>query len=125
MKTLCICMFFVLVLLCGSLRAQGEAVLEKILVVYSAGGSHNSVWIPYEAGIFRKNGLDVELLFVAGGSTTAQVVQSGQAPIGYFYRVGGRQLRPGGRRLGSRRGSHERHPIFCDGASRNPSGGRS
>jgi len=53
-------MFFVLVLLCGSLRAQGEAVLEKILVVYSAGGSHNSVWIPYEAGIFRKNGLDVE-----------------------------------------------------------------
>ena len=77
-------MFFVLVLLCGSLRAQGEAVLEKILVVYSAGGSHNSVWIPYEAGIFRKNGLDVELLFVAGGSTTAQVVQSGQAPIGIF-----------------------------------------
>lgn len=53
-------------------------------VVYSAGGSHNSVWIPFEAGLFRNYGLEVELLFVAGGSTTAQVVQSGEAPIGIF-----------------------------------------
>jgi NitT/TauT family transport system substrate-binding protein len=77
-------MFFVLVFLPRSSWAQGDPTLEKIRVVYSAGGSHNSVWIPYEAGIFRKHGLDVELLFVAGGSTTAQVVQSGQAPIGIF-----------------------------------------
>jgi ABC-type nitrate/sulfonate/bicarbonate transport system substrate-binding protein len=84
MKILCIGMVFVLLSLPGSLRAQGEGPLEKMRVLYSAGGSHNSVWIPHEAGIFRKNGLDVELLFVAGGSTTAQVVQSGQAPIGIF-----------------------------------------
>jgi NitT/TauT family transport system substrate-binding protein len=79
-----ICLFLLFFSLCGSTRAQLEARLEKVRVVYSAGGSHNSVWIPYEAGIFRKHGLDVELLFVAGGSTTAQVVQSGQAPIGIF-----------------------------------------
>jgi NitT/TauT family transport system substrate-binding protein len=81
--TLPICFFLLFFSLCGSTGAQ-EAPLEKVRVVYSAGGSHNSVWIPYEAGIFRKHGLDVELLFVAGGSTTAQVVQSGQAPVGIF-----------------------------------------
>jgi NitT/TauT family transport system substrate-binding protein len=82
--TLPICLVWLVVSLSDSTQAQVEAPLEKIRVVYSAGGSHNSVWIPYEAGIFRKHGLDVELLFVAGGSTTAQVVQSGQAPIGIF-----------------------------------------
>ena len=84
MKTSCLCVLVILLSLPGSLPAQGDATLEKMRVLYSAGGSHNSVWIPYEAGIFRKHGLDVELLFVAGGSTTAQVVQSGQAPIGIF-----------------------------------------
>jgi NitT/TauT family transport system substrate-binding protein len=79
-----ICLFLLLVSFSDSTRAQVEPPLERVRVVYSAGGSHNSVWIPYEAGIFRKHGLDVELLFVAGGSTTAQVVQSGQAPIGIF-----------------------------------------
>ena len=82
--TLPICLVWLVVSLSDSTQAQVESPLEKIRVVYSAGGSHNSVWIPYEAGIFRKHGLDVELLFVAGGSSTAQVVQSGQAPIGIF-----------------------------------------
>jgi hypothetical protein len=75
--TLPICLVWLVVSLSDSTHAQVEAPLEKIRVVYSAGGSHNSVWIPYEAGIFRKHGLDGELLFVAGGSTTAQVVQFG------------------------------------------------
>ena len=54
-------------------------------MAYSAiGGSQASFWIPYEAGIFRKHGLDVELLYVAGGGRAAQVVQSGEVPIGLF-----------------------------------------
>lgn len=80
------------VLLCGtlcsinqSLWAQATAPLEKIRVIYSAiGGSQVSVLIPYEAGIFRKHGLDVELLYVGGGGRAAQVVQSGEVPIGIF-----------------------------------------
>jgi NitT/TauT family transport system substrate-binding protein len=58
---------------------------EKLRLIYSAiGGSQASVWIPYEAGIFRKHGLDVELLYVGGGGRAAQVVQSGEVPIGIF-----------------------------------------
>jgi NitT/TauT family transport system substrate-binding protein len=54
-------------------------------LVYSAiGGSQASFWIPHEAGIFRRHGLDVELLYVAGGGRAAQVVQSGEVPIGLF-----------------------------------------
>ncbi|HMA80852.1 MAG TPA: ABC transporter substrate-binding protein [Candidatus Binatia bacterium] len=65
--------------------ADAQAPLEKIRLVYSAiGGSQASFWVPYEAGIFRKHGLDVELLYVAGGGRAAQVVQSGEVPIGVF-----------------------------------------
>ena len=62
-----------------------QSPLEKLRLTYSAiGGSQASVWIPYEAGIFRKHGLDVELLYVGGGGRAAQVVQSGEVPIGVF-----------------------------------------
>ncbi|MBI2231168.1 MAG: ABC transporter substrate-binding protein [Deltaproteobacteria bacterium] len=65
--------------------AYGQAPLEKLRLAYSAiGGSQASFWIPYEAEIFRKHGLDVELLYVAGGGRAAQVVQSGEVPIGLF-----------------------------------------
>ena len=72
-------------LLSHSSMAFAQAPLEKLRLTYSAiGGSQASVWVPYEAGIFRKHGLDVELLYVAGGGRAAQVVQSGEVPIGVF-----------------------------------------
>src|SRR4029453_15978153 len=68
-----------------SSMAGAESPLEKLRLTYSAiGGSQASVWIPYEAGIFRKHGLEVELLYVGGGGRAAQVVQSGEVPIGVF-----------------------------------------
>src|SRR3990167_8915280 len=76
---------FFVALSSASVRAQAKPPLEKLRFVYSAiGGSQSSVWIPYEAGIFGKHGLDVELLYVAGGGRAAQVVQSGEVPIGLF-----------------------------------------
>jgi NitT/TauT family transport system substrate-binding protein len=65
--------------------AFAQTPLEKLRLTYSAiAGSQASFWIPYEAGIFRKHGLDVELLYVGGGGRAAQVVQSGEVPIGTF-----------------------------------------
>ena len=80
------------VLLCGvlwtgnsALWAQPKPPLEKMRFIYSAvGGSQSSIWIPHEAGIFRKHGLDIELLYVGGGGRAAQVVQSGEVPMGVF-----------------------------------------
>jgi NitT/TauT family transport system substrate-binding protein len=79
----CRLLFFWLVI--STWPAYGQTPLEKLRLVYSAiGGSQASFWIPHEAGIFRRHGLDVELLYVAGGGRAAQVVQSGEVPIGLF-----------------------------------------
>lgn len=84
-KTLPILLSLLLGLLPYPLMGQVAPTLEKIRFVYSAiGSSQSSVWIPYEAGIFRKHGLDLELLYVGGGGRAAQVVQSGEVPIGIF-----------------------------------------
>lgn len=65
--------------------AQVKPAPERVRAVYSAiGSSQSSLWIPYEAGIFRKYGLEVELLYVGGGSRAAQVVQSGEVPVAMF-----------------------------------------
>ncbi len=73
------------ILLAFSSVAAAQSPLEKLRLTYSAiGGSQASVWIPYEAGIFRKHGLEVELLYVGGGGRAAQVVQSGEVPVGIF-----------------------------------------
>jgi len=85
MKTLGLLLTAFLALIYCARPAHAQAPLEKIRLAYSAiGGSQASFWIPYEAGIFRKHGLDVELLYVAGGGRAAQVVQSGEVPIGVF-----------------------------------------
>src|SRR5262245_58777446 len=81
------------ILFAFSSTAKAQPPLEKMRLTYSAiGGSQASVWIPYEAGIFRKHGLDVELLYVGGGGGAAQVVQSGEVPIGVF--TGGAVINP-------------------------------
>lgn len=69
----------------ASAAAQVKPAPERVRAVYSAvGSSQSSLWIPYEAGIFRKHGLEVELLYVGGGSRAAQVVQSGEVPLAMF-----------------------------------------
>ena len=84
-KTLSTLLLLLSVFLPYPLMAQTAPALEKIRVVYSAiGSSQSAVWIPYEAGICRKHGLEVELLYVGGGGLAAQVVQSGEVPIGTF-----------------------------------------
>jgi NitT/TauT family transport system substrate-binding protein len=51
--------------------------LEKIRIAYSSlSGNMAPLWITHEAGFFRKYGLDVELVFIAGGSTTARALRS-------------------------------------------------
>jgi len=57
--------------------------LEKIRGLYAAiGTSQSQIWIPYEAGIFRKHGLDMELLYIGSGSKAAQAMVAGDVPVG-------------------------------------------
>jgi ABC-type nitrate/sulfonate/bicarbonate transport system substrate-binding protein len=77
--------YLLFLLIVQPLSAQPKPPMEKMHFIYSAiGGSQSSVWIPHEAGIFKKHGLDTELLYVGGGGRAAQVVQSGEVPMGIF-----------------------------------------
>lgn len=59
-------------------NAQGESPLKKIRIAYSGiSGSQAPAWLAYEKGFFRKYGLDVQLVFVEGGSRAVQTLISG------------------------------------------------
>jgi NitT/TauT family transport system substrate-binding protein len=71
--------FAVLELFCNQ---PTEAQLTKIGVGYSAiSGDALPAWIAKDAGIFEKNGLDVQLVFFTGGTTAVMALVSHDTPI--------------------------------------------
>jgi NitT/TauT family transport system substrate-binding protein len=59
-----------------------SAQLTKMTVGYSAiGAVHFPAWLAKESGIFRKNGLDVQLVYFTGGTTAVMALLSRDAPI--------------------------------------------
>ena len=56
--------------------------LEKMHVGYSAqAGAFAPIWITKEAGFFKKNGLDVDLVFIPGGPTAASALMAGEMQV--------------------------------------------
>lgn len=59
-----------------------SAPLEKLTIGWSAvAGSQAPFWITKEAGLFDKNGLDVIMIYLDGGSRATQAMMSGDLPI--------------------------------------------
>jgi ABC-type nitrate/sulfonate/bicarbonate transport system substrate-binding protein len=59
--------------------AAAQSGLEKMVVGYSAqAGAFAPIWITKEAGLFRKQGLDVNLIFIPGGPTAAAAMLAGE-----------------------------------------------
>ena len=59
-----------------------QAQVTKVTVGYSAiGASHFPAWVAKESGIFRTNGLDVQLVYFTGGTTAVMALLSRDAPI--------------------------------------------
>jgi NitT/TauT family transport system substrate-binding protein len=58
---------------------QPAGKLEKVRIAYSAiSGSQLVGWIANDAGFFRKNGLDVEFIFIEGGPRAIQSLAGGE-----------------------------------------------
>jgi NitT/TauT family transport system substrate-binding protein len=58
------------------------AQLAKLNVGYSAiSGDQLPAWVAKEAGIFQKNGLDVQLIYFTGGTTAVMALISADTPI--------------------------------------------
>jgi len=66
-----------------SLVASGaSAQVARIKVGYSSIGVGQSlVWVAKEAGLFKENGLDVQLIFIGSSSIVTQAVIAGDVPI--------------------------------------------
>jgi NitT/TauT family transport system substrate-binding protein len=59
-----------------------NAQLTKLNVGYSAiSGDQLPAWVAKEAGIFQKNGLDVQLIYFTGGTTAVMALVSADTPM--------------------------------------------
>lgn len=55
-----------------------------VRVAYSAiSGAMSPLWVAQEGGYFKREGLDVELLYIGGGSLLIQSMLSGDVPFAY------------------------------------------
>ena len=62
--------------------SAGDAA--PLRVAYSAiSGAMSSLWVAQEGGYFKREGLDVELLYIGGGSLLIQSMISGDVPFAY------------------------------------------
>jgi NitT/TauT family transport system substrate-binding protein len=62
-------------------QALGQS---RIKIAYSSiTGNQAPLWIAQDRGIFKKNGLDVELIFIEGGSRVVQAMVAGDTPIAH------------------------------------------
>src|SRR5688572_26824840 len=59
----------------------GAAELDKINVCYSSiAATSLTTWVPHEAGIYKKHGLDVKIIYVAGAQAVTTLI-SGDTQI--------------------------------------------
>src|SRR4029434_2109806 len=59
-----------------------SAQTTKLNVGYSAiSGDQLPAWVAKEAGIFQKNGLDVQLVYFTGGTTAVMALISADTPL--------------------------------------------
>src|SRR5215475_927496 len=78
MKTMILAVSLLLMLSISVASAQ----LTKITVGYSAiAAGHLPAWVAKEAGIFAKNGLDVQLVYLRAATTATMALLSRQTPI--------------------------------------------
>jgi NitT/TauT family transport system substrate-binding protein len=58
--------------------------LEKIVIGHSnIRNDIAALWVPKELGIFRKHGLDADIVLITGGVRMTQAILSGSAPMGF------------------------------------------
>jgi NitT/TauT family transport system substrate-binding protein len=83
-------------LLPGALDAaeSPERPLEKITIAYSSLSANMApLWITHERGLFRKHGVDAQIVFIESGSTTVQSLASKEVAFAQMAGAGVLQSR--------------------------------
>src|SRR5919108_5210704 len=66
-----------------SFLSDVSAQLVKLKAAYSVQSSWSlATWVAYEAGLFRKYGLDVDLVLIRASPIVTSAMIAGEAPIG-------------------------------------------
>ena len=62
-----------------SLSAAGAAHAERVRIAYSAiSGAQLPLWVAQDKGLFKRQGLDTDLLYIGGGSVVVQAMLGGE-----------------------------------------------
>ena len=78
---LLLCAFLFFIVAAAAEGAPAEP-LKSVTIVYAGlSGNQAPGWVAYEAGFFRKYGLDVQMVHVVGGPKAVQVLLSGSAVV--------------------------------------------
>ncbi|HWH77861.1 MAG TPA: ABC transporter substrate-binding protein, partial [Candidatus Binatus sp.] len=75
----CLSLIFICLLLVDSPACAQE--LKRVLYGVSTSYSHLPVWVAKDAGLFAKNGLDIEPVQIRGGQLSTMTIMSGQAVL--------------------------------------------
>ncbi len=59
--------------------ASGQKTERAILAFGSSGGNLTAFWVAREAGLYRQNGLDVDVVFLRGSTTAINALATGEA----------------------------------------------
>ena len=83
-RKICCVLLFALVAHASAFFSAAQA--EPIRLAYSAiSGAMASLWVAQDYGYFRRQGLDVQLLYIGGGSVVTQALIGGDVQ---FVRLG-------------------------------------
>jgi len=75
---------FLMSLFSGILLLASAVEAAPLRVAYSAiSGAMSSLWVAQEGGYFKREGLEVELLYIGGGSLLIQSMMSEDVPFAY------------------------------------------
>ena len=91
----------------------------KVRVNWSATAAGQSgFWVAYEDGIFKKNGLDVELLHIPSSSRAIQTMLAGEIAVSYLDPRNTIEANFRGASVALLAGVTNRLHIFIDGSTR-------
>ncbi len=77
-------LLFPVTVLCLLILAPPSSAQMKVRLNWTAlAGTQSGFWVAHEAGIFKKNGLDVELLHIPSSSRAIQAMLAGEIAISY------------------------------------------
>ena len=82
MRHLFLQVFGLLLLLCFALAPSASAQLTKLRAAYSAESSWSlATWIAHDAGLYKKYGIDVDIVLIRSASTITAALIAGEAPM--------------------------------------------